>query len=241
LLVDPNLDEVVVLSLSASIGINFPREKWNLGDLFESSGGTMDAGNYALWRGPIDPANPPAATDVGGPFLCENGAAVFEVGLVGQHCWGPQPDVPYSLDVVYPITTPGIHTGYLGVATGAGTGFALTYSYSLIITCGDWFDITQQVCPPANVGLPAITGTPAVGQTLSASTGVWTEFPTSYTYQWQRCTSSLPSSCSPIGGATASQYVIKAADVGKYLTVEVGAANAGGWVPSRPDPSILVS
>jgi hypothetical protein len=31
---------------------------------------------------------------------------------------------------------------------------------------------------------PAISGTPQVGQTLTASTGVWTNSPTSYTYQW---------------------------------------------------------
>jgi subtilisin family serine protease len=44
---------------------------------------------------------------------------------------------------------------------------------------------TQSSSPPANTAVPTITGTASTEQTLSASTGSWTESPTSYAYQWQ--------------------------------------------------------
>jgi subtilisin family serine protease len=45
----------------------------------------------------------------------------------------------------------------------------------------------QSSSPPVNTAVPTITGTASTEQTLSASTGSWTESPTSYAYQWQRC------------------------------------------------------
>jgi polysaccharide biosynthesis protein PslG len=40
---------------------------------------------------------------------------------------------------------------------------------------------------PVNSSPPTIAGTTQVGQTLSATTGSWTNSPTSYAYQWQEC------------------------------------------------------
>jgi hypothetical protein len=37
---------------------------------------------------------------------------------------------------------------------------------------------------PANTVLPAISGTPTVGQTLSTTQGTWTNGPSSKAYQW---------------------------------------------------------
>src|SRR2546421_4231398 len=48
--------------------------------------------------------------------------------------------------------------------------------------------------PPINSVPPAIDGTPIVGQTLADGPGTWSDSPTSYSYQWQRCDSS-GSSC----------------------------------------------
>lgn len=77
---------------------------------------------------------------------------------------------------------------------------------------------------PVNTILPMVSGTPQVGQILTATTGTWTNAPTSYTYQWNRSGAPIM----PITGATASLYVPVVADVGMILTVTVVAINSAG-------------
>ena len=72
---------------------------------------------------------------------------------------------------------------------------------------------------PVNSVLPAITGTKTQGQTLTCSSGTWTNSP-SYTYQWMR-TGVI------IDGATASTRVLAAGDVGGLMSCTVKATNAG--------------
>lgn len=77
------------------------------------------------------------------------------------------------------------------------------------------------VVKPANTALPAISGTAQVGQTLSVSTGTWSNSPTGFTYQWLAAGTSIT-------GATASTYVLTSAELGKAITATVVATNAGG-------------
>jgi hypothetical protein len=74
---------------------------------------------------------------------------------------------------------------------------------------------------PINTILPVITGIIASGQTLTCSTGTWSNTPTSYTYQWQRGTTN-------ISGETAATHIAVAADIGQTLRCQVTAVNAGG-------------
>ena len=83
------------------------------------------------------------------------------------------------------------------------------------------------VAAPTNTALPQVTGTAQAGQTLSGSTGTWSGSPTSYGYQWQRC-SSTGASCSAVSGATGSTYALTSADVNSTMRVLVTATNAGG-------------
>jgi YVTN family beta-propeller protein len=85
------------------------------------------------------------------------------------------------------------------------------------------------VPPPAPLDstLPSITGSAHQGQTLTEVHGTWTNSPTGYTYQWQRCTAS-GESCSAISGATAQTHGLVAEDVGHELRVQETAVNAGG-------------
>ncbi|MGH7922013.1 MAG: hypothetical protein ACREQM_19020, partial [Candidatus Dormibacteraceae bacterium] len=89
---------------------------------------------------------------------------------------------------------------------------------------------------------PAITGAAIVGQTLQASTGVWSHLPSSYAYQWERCDGS-GANCAPIAGATASTYTVATADIEHALRVAVTATNPIGSATavSSPTQSVPVS
>src|SRR5262245_13970445 len=81
---------------------------------------------------------------------------------------------------------------------------------------------------PVNTVAPAITGTAAVGQTLTNSDGTWTESPT-FAYAWLRCPSSGGmadgSDCASTG-VTTNTYVVTAGDVGFTLRARVTATTA---------------
>ena len=74
---------------------------------------------------------------------------------------------------------------------------------------------------PVNTVAPTLTGTPALGQTLSCSTGTWANSPTSFSYAWLR-------SGVPIAGQAAGTYVVQAADQGHTVSCQVTAGNGGG-------------
>ncbi len=74
---------------------------------------------------------------------------------------------------------------------------------------------------PKNVDVPHVQGTGVVGQTLTCTMGIWTNAPTSYTYAWQRAGVA-------ISGATASNYVLVAADSGKAIGCIVTGTNGAG-------------
>ena len=89
--------------------------------------------------------------------------------------------------------------------------------------------ITVQVAAaPANTALPTASGTPVVGQTLTASNGSWTgSQPITYAYAWLRCSNtSDAATCSSIAQATASSYLVTSADTGYYLRAKVTATNS---------------
>ena len=78
---------------------------------------------------------------------------------------------------------------------------------------------------PVNTALPTITGSPTQGSTLSASIGAWTNAPTSYAYQWQRCNTG---GCQNLTGQTSSTYLLGSSDAGSTVRVSVTAQNASG-------------
>ena len=94
--------------------------------------------------------------------------------------------------------------------------------------------------PPGNTVLPRITGTTKVSDPLSASSGRWSNTPTTYGYQWERCNSS-GASCSVIGGAAASTYVLSNADGGSTLRVVVAAGNPAGSTTAMSVQSAVVT
>lgn len=84
--------------------------------------------------------------------------------------------------------------------------------------------VVTPIVPPVSIPVfsvvPTITGSPAVGQTLTATTGAASGSP-SYALQWRR-------NGSPISGAMSATYVVQAADQGTALTVASSASNSAG-------------
>jgi hypothetical protein len=73
---------------------------------------------------------------------------------------------------------------------------------------------------PPTGAIPAPSGTASAGQTLTCAPGTWTGSPT-FTYQWLR-------NGIPIVGATASTYVVQAADVPGAIQCQVTGTNVSG-------------
>jgi polysaccharide biosynthesis protein PslG len=96
------------------------------------------------------------------------------------------------------------------------------------------------VAAPTNTAPPSISGTAQQGQSLNASTGTWSGSPTSYAYQWSRC-SSTGGSCASVSGATAQTYALGSADVGATMRVAVTASNSGGSASASSAASGVVA
>jgi hypothetical protein len=92
--------------------------------------------------------------------------------------------------------------------------------------------VVMTIAPPVDTVAPAISGTPSPGQSLSCSTGTWTNSPAAYAYQWNR-------NGSPIAGATGATYTVQGADQGHTLTCTVTASNSAG--PGSPATSAGVA
>ncbi|WP_395690833.1 hypothetical protein [Nocardioides sp.] len=82
--------------------------------------------------------------------------------------------------------------------------------------------------PTAGATLPKITGTPAVGQTLTCVNGSWNGSPTSFAYSWRRNSTVL--------GSTSTTYVVQAGDVGAALRCTVVASNSYGTATATSAP-----
>ena len=80
---------------------------------------------------------------------------------------------------------------------------------------------------PVNTVPPAISGTPTVAQTLTASDGTWSNTPTSFAYQWLRCNSG-GNSCVSVANGTLKTYTLVDVEAGHTMRVRVTATNADG-------------
>jgi Tol biopolymer transport system component len=93
---------------------------------------------------------------------------------------------------------------------------------------------------PASTVAPRAVGTPAVGSTLTATTGGFVGAGNSYAFQWQRCdTQGLD--CESISGATMGSYLLKQADLGSTIRVVVTARNSAGSASAYSDVTSVVA
>ena len=120
---------------------------------------------------------------------------------------------------------------------GVTTSTAHFYALSPVIT-------VLAIPPTPATGSPAITGTPAVGETLTAGKGTIADINGLtkadngdtgfvYTYQWIRVDSDGSSNAANISGATSSTYTLATADQGKKIKVKVAFKDDDGTAESR--------
>jgi hypothetical protein len=172
---------------------------------------------------------------------------------VGNKCPAPPIGQVYTL-----LTTTGSLSGAFSNVTTGSTATAncidtshgisvKVYSYRINLNPGG---ATKTLTATALPGVPTafdeepvpptISGSAVQGQTLSEAHGIWSNEPTSYTYQWERCNGS-GNSCAAVGGATAQSYTLSAADVGSTLRVVETATNSeGASQPQASTPTVVV-
>src|SRR5215212_70149 len=92
---------------------------------------------------------------------------------------------------------------------------------------------------PVNTVAPTISGTPQVGQVLTANNGTWTNSPTSYAYQWLRCNGG-GNSCVNVANGTQKTYTLVGADAGRTIRVKVTATNADGSASAQSEATPVV-
>ena len=99
---------------------------------------------------------------------------------------------------------------------------------------------TAKVLPgsPLDLSPPRVSGTPLVGQTLTAEDGEWVGTPPiAFGYQWYACSSS---GCEAIAGATEQTHAVGVGEIGDSFEVEVTAGNAQGSAAATSEPTNLV-
>jgi len=119
-----------------------------------------------------------------------------------------------GVDVTYTAAWDGLDefSTYVGLVEYTGTS---AYTVVQVETGEDLEPGT-----PVNVTPPTISGTPRVGEKLTAKPGTWDTEGLTFSYQWQSDGVNVPN-------ATKKSYTVKKSDQGKSVTVVVTAAKQG--------------
>lgn len=148
------------------------------------------------------------------------------------------------------ITVDGSVVGSAQVSQGSGHLYLNTATlpdggHSVLVTVGDadatetvWSGTIETLNAPQG-GIPTLSGTTQVGQTLTAAPGNWSPPAGAVAYQWQRC-DAAGADCAPIAGAVGSSYALSTADINAELEVEVTASDASGATVATSAPTAPV-
>lgn len=207
-------------------GVGFRFYKLTSGSTFTQVGSTSTAHTLA------------AGESIGMSAVTTGGAVTLHGYYKSSGVWT---EVMQASDVSSPITSAG------------KIGFQLDDTTVVVDSFGGGTVVVATSTPaPVNSTLPAISGTVNPGSTLSVTNGLWTNVPTSYTYQWRRDTNAN-SVYVDISGETANSHLIAPGDDGDNIKCVVTATNAGGstaatsaaagpvTTPTTPDLAIAIT
>ncbi len=148
---------------------------------------------------------------------CSSGSCSAISGATGSTYTTQRPDVGSTVNVLVKASNTAGSSTATATATAVVTG------------------------PPVATTLPTISGTPAVGSTLTGTNATWTGYPASaYKYRWWRC-NKTGASCVAISGPTGTSYTVSSADLGSTLRFVVGANNGVANTVAESNPTLVVS
>jgi len=190
----------------------------------------------------VVPTSPVAPALLGAPAAPAGNVVVGDPLSVGTGTWNGTPSITFGYQwndcdstgtVCTPI--PGA-TGPSYTVQASDVGSTLDVS----VTAANGGGSASVTTAPTAVAVAAVApsvvsaptagplGEPAVGVTYAGAAGSWSGTPViGFSYQWFDC-DSTGTTCTPIAGATGADYVLTAADVGRWLMVQVTASNSGG-------------
>jgi hypothetical protein len=122
-------------------------------------------------------------------------------------------------------------------------GLVLAVSAVLALAASAGAGVARQAAAPTNHALPTISGTPTVGQVLTASPGSWNgTTPITFSYTWKQCDAN-GSACKNVPNNGSSTFTLVSTNTGNRMRVRVKATNADGAseVSSAPTAAIAAS
>ena len=126
--------------------------------------------------------------------------------------------------IITEYALPGSNNGPSGIVAGLDGNIWYTASTTNLLG-----RLLTGVAPVATTGSPTLTAASTkTGSTVTTTAGNWSSLPTSYAYQWQRCSANTDASCTNLAGATKATYVITDADAGEFLRSSISATNLNG-------------
>jgi hypothetical protein len=177
---------------------------------------------------------------IGGLTVCVEGAEseCTSTGEDGKYLLEGLPGGAYTVEFTGEVC--GVHAGefecaqtylrqyYQGKALKAEAQ-TISLSAPLLMAGIDASMLEAAPRQPRVLTAPVLSGSLAVGASLSCSPGSWANNPTSLAYAWLRAGVVIP-------GQTGTTYAIQAADQGQTVTCQVTAVNVAGSVASASNP-----
>ena len=194
---------------------------WGNGCAWLEPGIYTKVSNYASW---IDSYVTPANFTLNPAPTISGIATVGQLLTASTGTWEPEPAFSYQWFAGSTAISEATSPTYLIQKSDRNKNI----SVRVTATKSGYLSTTMTSTPTAKVSTtmpfpttdtPSISGSLVVGQTLTASTGVWSPDP-SFSFQWL-------SNNSDIRGAGGSTYVLTSADLGKNISVRVTATRDG--------------
>ena len=163
-------------------------------------------------------------TEIGSSLSCTTGTWAGDPTITYSYQWKRAPSTPIGTDAnSYMLVSGDVGFSILCTVTATNPVGSVPQDSN---TVGP---ITAPATAPSLSGLPpVITGTVAIGASLTCSTGTWAGTPTiTYSYQWKRGVTNV--------GTDSSSYTLVSGDAGSQISCVVTATNGVGSASATAD------